>query len=190
MSEIETNNTLQGAQVLYEHLRARTIKSQVTSKKSLLSRPPEGVSKEEMSALLAVLGGEETPAELVDIAVLKGRKDTYYYDGTIMTRHYAELDSMIQEKDLLHTIATVTRSDSSLYPRPTQFSKMQDTPFWMTEDELLGAAARFKFEPQYADIELVEASNGKKAFFSTKYMSRVYAQSLIEWIEVEEPMNP
>ena len=107
-----------------------------------------------------------------------------------MTRHYAELDSMIQEKDILHTIATVARSDSSLYPRPTQFSKLEDTPFWMTEDELLGAQARFRFEPQYADIEVVEASNGKKGFFSTKYMSRTYAQSLIEWIEVEEDENP
>ena len=92
------------------------------------------LSKEEKSALLDSLGTEEAPVELADIAWVKGRKDTFYYDGTIMTRHYAELDAMIQEKDLLYTIATVTRSDCMLYPRPTQFSKLRDMPFWMSED--------------------------------------------------------
>ena len=60
----------------------------------------------------------------------------------------------------------------------------------MTEDELLGAAARMKFEPEYADIGVVTASNGAKGFYSTKFMSEVYAQALIVVIEVEEDLYP
>ena len=188
MSEIE--NKKSGAQVLYECLRARTEQSKTTSKKFLTMQTPEGREKEELSALLSVIGTEEAPEELKDITCFKGRKDTYYYDQTIMTWQYAELDAMISEKDLRHTIATVTRSDCQLYPRPTQFSKLKDMPFWMTEDELLGAAARMKFEPEYQDIGVVTASNGAKGFYSTKYMSEVYAQALIEVIEVEEDLYP
>ena len=179
-----------GAQVLYRYLRSRTEKSKTTSRKQIMLDTIGELSKEEKSALLDMLGTEEVPAELADITWVKGRKDTFYYDGTIMTKHYAELDSMIQEKGLLHTIATVTRSDCKLYPRPTQFSKLRDMPFWMSEDELLGAEARFKFEPEYADIGVVTASNGAKGFYSTKFMSQVYAQALIEMIEVEEDENP
>lgn len=179
-----------GAQALYEHLRARTIQSQVTAKKQLLLQPPEGVGKEEMSALLAKLGTEEMPVELQNIADIQGKKDTYYYEATLMTRHYAELDTMIQEKDLLYTIASITRSDCKLYPRPTQFSKLEDTPFRFTRDELLGAAARMTFEKEYEDIGVVQASNGAQAFYSSKYLSERYARALLESIEVEEYENP
>ena len=185
-----SEQTINRAQVLYEHLRAHTVESRVTGKKQLLMHPPEGVSKEELSALLPLIGTADAPEELKDIAILPGRKDVYYYDGSIMTRHYAQLDSMLQEKDILHTIASVARSDSDIYPRPTQFSKLQNIPFRFSRDELLGAAARMRFEPEYADIQLIQASNGAQAFFSTRYLARDYAQSLLEWIEVEEPANP
>ena len=171
-----SEQTINRAQVLYEHLRAHTIESRVTGKKQLLMHPPEGLDKEELSALLPLIGTEDAPQELKDIASLSGRKDVYYYDGSIMTKHYAELDTLLQEKDI--------------YPRPTQFSKLQDVPFRFSRDELLGAAARMRFEPEYEDVQLIEASNGAQAFFSTKYLTRDYAQSLLEWIEVEEPANP
>ena len=77
-----------------------------------------------------------------------------------------------------------------LYPRPTQFSKMMNVPFRMTMEELLGAEARMKLDPDYQDIHVVTASNGKKGFYSSLHMSETYAQGLIEWIEVEEDENP
>ena len=109
-----SEQTINRAQVLYEHLRAHTIESRVTGKKQLLMHPPEGLDKEELSALLALIGTEDAPQELKDIASLSGRKDVYYYDGSIMTKHYAELDTLLQEKDILRTIASVTRSDSAI----------------------------------------------------------------------------
>ena len=189
MSEVQ-NQINAGAQELYQFLRARTVKSLTTSRKQLMMEKIGELSNEEKSALLDTVGTENVPAELADITSIKGRKDTFYYDGTIMTKHYAELDVMIQEKDLLYTIATVTRSDCLLYPRPCQFSKLMDVPFRMSMDELLGAEARMKLDPDYQDIGVVTASNGAKGFYSSLHMSEVYAQALIETIEVLEDENP
>jgi hypothetical protein len=107
-----------------------------------------------------------------------------------MTAHFAELDSLIMDKDILRTIATVTRSDCKLYPRPTQFSKLMGYPFYFSEDEIEGAAARMEKLEEYADIGVVTASNGGKGFYSTQFISRGYAQGLIESVEVEERENP
>ena len=84
----------------------------------------------------------------------------------------------------------MTRSDSKLYPKATEFRKLMDTPFWFTEDELLGAAARFPMDPQYADIDIIEASNGQKAFYSKQSLERGYAEYLHEWYEVGIYENP
>lgn len=185
-----SEQTINRAQVLYECLRARTIESKVTGRKYLDMHLPEGLDKEALSALLSGIGTQEAPEELSGIAVIKGRKDTYYYDSSIMTAHYADIDMMLQEKDILRTIASVTRSDSKLYPRPTPFSKFKNVPFRFSEDELLGAAARMQLDKEYEDIRLVEASNGAKAFYSTQSLTKDYAQYLFEWNEVGARQNP
>ena len=127
---------------------------------------------------------------LEKIAFIRGKKDLYFYETTLMTAHFAELDSLIMDKDILRTIATVTRSDCKLYPRPTQFSKLMGYPFYFSEDEIEGAAARMEKLEEYADIGVVTASNGGKGFYSTQFISRGYAQGLIESVEVEERENP
>ena len=190
MSEISQQNTEINAMALYKVLRKNTEKSKTTGRKQLLFNLPEGLTREQTVTLLDGIGTENAAPELKDMIALKGRKDTWYYDGTIMTGRYAELDSMIQEKDILHTIATVTRSDSALYPKTTEFRKLQDMPFWFTEDELLGAAARFQLEPGYEDIKVLTASTGMKAFYSTKSLSEAYAKALLEWYEVGLSENP
>lgn len=167
-----------------------TSRSKVTGAKALKLSPPEGLTKEEVTDFLAQVEGEEKPQELEDIKVIEGKKDRYYYDASIMTFQYAQIDAMLEDKDILHTIAEITRSDSKLYPRPTQFKKLRNTPFNFTQDEILGAVARMKMEEGYEDIDVVTASNGQKGTFSTTYLSKKYAQGLIESIEVEEGQNP
>ncbi len=108
----------------------------------------------------------------------------------MMTRHFAELQSLLEDKDILRTIATITRSDSQLYPRPTQFKKLMAYPFHFSMDEILGAQARMKLEEEYADIDVVTATNGGKGFYSSRHLSRRYAQALIQQVEVEERENP
>lgn len=178
------------AQALFDVIHARTVKSKVSGEKWLRLHLPEGMEETRMKELLNTAGLEEAPLALRGVRKVRMKKDTYYYDSLIMTDHFAELDALIEEKDILHTIATVTRSDCRLYPRPTQFSKMMNYPFRFTKDEVEGAAARMQLDEAYRDIEVVEASNGEKAFFSTQYMKRGYAAGLLEDIEVNEKLYP
>ena len=191
MSDVtnETSREVMAA-TLASYLYDRTAESKVTGRKALLQLPSTPEDKALMATLLDEVGTDEVFPALIKLSVVRGKKDKYYYDSTIMTRQYAELDSLLQDKDILVTIATVTRSDSHLYPRPTQFSKLRNMPFYFTEDEILGAAARMKGEEGYADIKVATASNGNSAFYSTKHLSDRYAQSLLELIEVDEEKNP
>ncbi len=188
--EPQVNPLDEPARALADYLYKRTALSKVTSKKPLLVSPPFGIAKEDMAALLGTLGTEAAHPALANTAWVQGKKDFYYYDGSIMTKQYAALDALLEDKDILATIATVTRSDSKLYPRPTQFTKLMTMPFRFTKDEILGAVARMKNEEQYQDIGVVTASNGASALFSSEHISRGYAQALIERIEVEDPANP
>lgn len=178
------------AKKLAAHIREVTAQSHVTPLKKLKLSPPEGVAPEEVAALLLAVGTPEADPALGSIAFVKGQKDLYFYDSTIMTGHFAELDSLIMDKDILRTIATVTRSDCQLYPRPTQFKKLMAYPFRFSEDEVLGAAARMAQMEEYADIGVVTATNGGKGFYSSRFLSQRYAQALIQQVEVEESENP
>lgn len=179
-----------GAQELFQLLRANTEKSRVTGRKELLKLRPRDLDASGVSDLLKAIGTEEAPPELRDIASVTGKKDTYYYDQTIMTVQYAKLDALIQDKDIMRTVAEVARSDSKLYPRVTPFSKLMNMPFWCTQDELLGVAARMKLDEAYQDIRMITASNGVRGFFSLESLSEAYAQSLFEMEEVILPENP
>lgn len=178
------------AQKLAAYILATTKEPHVLPLKKLKLHLPEGVTPEEADGLLTKAGTEDADPALEHIAFIQGKKDLYFYETTLMTAHFAELDSLIMDKDILRTIATVTRSDCKLYPRPTQFSKLRAYPFYFSEDEIEGAAARMEKLEEYADIGVVTASNGGKGFYSTQYVSRAYAQGLIEAAEVEERANP
>lgn len=172
------------------YIYTQTAKSKVIGAKTLKLHPPEDLTGEDIISFLEEVQAEDKREELEDIKVIAGKKDHYYYDSSIMTAQYAAIDAMLEDKDILHTIAEITRSDSKMYPRPTQFRKLKNIPFRFTQDEILGAVARMKMEEKYKDIDMVTASNGESGTFSTKYLSKKYAQSLIELIEVEEPNTP
>ena len=178
------------AQKLADYIRQCSIDSHVAPLKKTRPQPPEGVTQEEVTALLAAVGTAEADPALENISFVQGQKDLYYFDQQMMTRHFAEIDSMLEDKDILYTIATVARSDCKLYPRPTQFSKLRKYPFFFSEDEILGAVARMKFDDRYSDIDTVTASNGAMGIYSTQFMSKKYARALIEQVEVEEHQNP
>ncbi len=178
------------AQKLAAAILATTKEAHVLPLKKLKLHLPEGVTPEEADSLLTKAGTDEADPALEKIAFIQGKKDLYFYETTLMTAHFAELDSLIMDKDILRTIATVTRSDCKTYPRPTQFSKLRAYPFYFSDDEIEGAAARMEKMEEYADIGVVTASNGGKGFYSTQFMSKGYAQGLIEQVEVEELENP
>ena len=108
-----------------------------------------------------------------------------YRDVILPMTVIRRLDAMLEDKDILKTIATVTRSDCKLYPRPTEFSKLMGYPFRFSLDEVEGAAARMQLREEYGDIGVVQASNGAKAFYSSQFVKEGYARALLEGSEVE-----
>ena len=171
--------------VLAELIYDRTASNKVAGHRWLRLNKPEELTDEKLAALLIAIRQAAQPPVLGTIAFIEGSKDTYYYDANIMTGQFARLDALIEDKDILRTIAEVTRSDCQLYPRPTEFSKMMGYPFRFSLDEVEGAAARMQLHDEYQDIGVVQASNGAKAFYSSQHIKEGYARSLLEASEVE-----
>lgn len=162
-----------------------TAQNLVAPRKWLLKQQPQELEAGLFQKLLREVDEENPREELKNLALIKGKKDSYYYDASIMTPEFAKVQALIEDKDMLATIAEVTRRDCELYPRPAPFSKFAGYPFRFSMDELEGAAARMQLSEEYRDIGVVKASNGASAFYSSKSMSMVYARSLFEEIEVE-----
>lgn len=173
------------AALLAQTVYNRTAQNLVAPRKWLLKQQPQELEAGLFQKLLREVDEENPREELKNLALIKGKKDSYYYDASIMTPEFAKVQALIEDKDMLATIAEVTRRDCELYPRPAPFSKFAGYPFRFSMDELEGAAARMQLSEEYRDIGVVKASNGASAFYSSKSMSMVYARSLFEEIEVE-----
>ncbi len=169
------------AKIIYD----RTAQNLVAPLKWLRRQAGPGMDEALLARLLSGVDEGKPCEELKDAAQVRGRKDVYYYSASIMTAQFARVQALIEDKDMLATIAEVTRRDCELYPRPAPFSKFAGYPFRFSMDELEGAAARMQMSDAYADIGVVSASNGAKAFYSSKFLSKAYARSLFEEIEVE-----
>lgn len=185
MERVQATKTL--SELLVEHIRKMNKTERLVRKSQLKLRPPEGISKEDMARLLH--GLTQNPA-LAAITAIPGKQDTYYYDNTVWTERFAQVQALLEEKDLLSTIATATRHDCKVYPRPLRFCTLTDRPYSFSKDEILGALARMKLEPGYDDIDTVQASNGNLCLYSTAHMSKAYAQALCEYMEVEQTLSP
>lgn len=174
------------AEVFAAYVRERSGKSAVVPLKAISFYPPPGLTRELIGNLIADLSAHEV---LVHVKSVQGQKDVYYYDTEMMTDRYAELASLLEDKDLLATIAKVVRFESKRYPRPTRVLSLMDSPYFFTKDEVLGAVARMKLSEEYQDIDTVTASNNNICIYSTQFMSKRYAQALCEEIEVERYQN-
>lgn len=183
--EVQLSPREAAAAALADLLYSRTAHNKVSSGKWIRQHAPQGVERALLDELLTAVDAGRGEGALERIAMTRGAKDRYYYDASIMTAEYARLDALLEDKDILKTIASVTRSDCKLYPRPTEFSKMMGYPFRFSLDEVEGAAARMQLHDEYQDIGVVQASNGAKAFYSSQHIKEGYARSLLEASEVE-----
>ena len=169
------------AQTIYD----RTAQNLVAPLKWIRQLKLDRLGDEKLSELLSAVDQGQACDELNDTVLIKGKKDSYYFDASIMTPEFARVQALIEDKDMLATIAEVARHDSSLYPRPAPFSKFSGYPFRFSVDEIEGAAARMQLSEAYKDIGVVEASNGAKAFYSSQSLSKNYARALFQDIEVD-----
>ena len=125
-----------------------------------------------------------------DIKMMRGTRDRYYFSEISMTESYARHLYRLAEKDPVRLIADTTRDESRTYPRPTPVSTFDDSPFSMSTAEIDAAISKMAFDPEYADIRTVQASNGDAYLYSATYLSEAHASGLAEWASVGEKENP
>lgn len=172
--------------ILARYIRDLSAQERVVAFSAVTLCPPEGLTREQVRELLA---NSATDDAMLSIALVKGSKDVYYYDSGLMTQRFATVQSLIEDKDILATVAAAARHDCKVYPRPLRVQVLLGGPYFYSEDEVLGALARMNGREEYADIATVAASNGKLCIYSTTFMSKKYAQALCEEMEVTWQMN-
>lgn len=123
------------------------------------------------------------------IVILNGLKDTYLYDNRVMTDSYAHWAYLAAEDDPVVTFAECVREDSRVYPRPYLATNLKNPPFRMSDEEIQETWEKIQASDEYSDIECTKASNGDVYFFSTKYLTPQYANSLAEYASVIRPAN-
>lgn len=180
--EAEANREKSDDELLARYIKDVTLAEELAALADLKAAPPEGVTPERVTEILA--HPEESPF-FETIKSIRGKKDVYYYDSANMTDHFAKIQSIMQEKDILESIASAARHDCKIYPRPVKVTAMMDSPYFFTKGEIFGALEAMKQTEEYQDIDTVTASNGKICIYSSKYMSKKYAQALCEEMEVE-----
>ena len=123
------------------------------------------------------------------IVILNGLKDTYLYDNRVMTDSYAHWAYLAAEDDPVVTFAECVREDSRVYPRPYLATNLKNPPFRMSAEKIEETWEKIQASDAYSDIECTKASNGDVYFFSTKYLTPQYANSLAEYASVIRPAN-
>lgn len=138
------------------------------------------MEKDDAAAMMRELMEQE---EYKDICVYQGAKDLYYYTYPTLAHNYVKNVALAQEDDLPHTIAEIVRYESKIYPRATAIETFSKFPYHYTEIQTRRALELMAKLPEYADIETYVSGKKKTYIFSTKYLSRAYASSLVEMRE-------
>ncbi len=132
----------------------------------------------------------KTDDKYEDIRVLSGKEGRYIFSDEDMTLKYAKLMAQIEENDVKGLIAKTVREDSKIYPRPTDTTIFNKSPFYLKDEVLLNVIEQMKDEKEYQDIQEVEASNGALYLFSNDHMEKDHAIALTEWVEVIRKETP
>ena len=158
-----------------DFIRERTRQSQVTSQAVLKTEFPQ------CDELLSSF-----PQSAPDIACINGEKDRYYYCSEIMTAYYASIAAMIEDKNLPRTIAEIVR-ERCAYPAATPYAFFMRDPFRWTKPQLERAVMQLNRDGAYSDIVTVNAFNGERYFYSSRFFSEKYGKALADY--AEEPVE-
>ena len=140
--------------------------------------------------VLAARAESEWAVGFPDVTVIREGEKTYLFSERHMTRSYAEAAAQGASGDPMRIIAATVRSDSTVYPRPTQVAAFYDPPFLLSKTEVAAAIGRMRKDTQYADIRSVHASDGSEFLFSSNHLSCDQAAAMAEWTAVGRFDNP
>lgn len=172
--------------LLGNFIRDKSYEGCMTNAEDFLDEPLL-LDVEEVLSMIDNLNARE---DFSDICVIKGKERIYLFSENFMTKNYANMMILVEEKDLFKTIAETVREESKIYPRPTDARLFNKAPFKLSKEEFLEVYEQLKKKEEYSDIQETRASNNALYLYSNKFLKKAYASSLAEWIEVGAEQNP
>lgn len=154
---------------LAEYIRTRSAAALLT-KYSQLEKEISDLDK-----LLEEIKDNET---CQDITCKEGNRDKYYYSTISMSDNYAMIISLVEDKDLVATIAKMVRFNCKTYPAPTPLSYFEKHPYYATKPQIERAVSVLTDNEEYSDIQRFTNNKDVDYLFSTQYMSLKYANAL------------
>jgi len=125
-----------------------------------------------------------------DLKEIKGKDGTpRYYSAQSLSETYARILIQRQENPLL-LMAEIVRENSAIYPRPVPLDIFRESPFDLTEKEILDSLKKMAQQKEYQDIAQTMTSIGTLFLYSTQHLDSDYASSLAEWLDVGQSNNP
>ena len=112
-----------------------------------------------------------------------------YYSSQCMSEPYIRI-LLRKEEDPLLLIAEMVRENSSLYPRPVPIDIFFDSPFDLTQEEILVCLGKMSGQEEYQDIAQTTTSTGTIFLYSSRHLDSGYASMLAEWFDVGQAENP
>jgi len=186
MTRLNTQVEKTKIQLTIEHIRKISAEGKLMRFEELRLEPIS-LENEEIAQFVDTLNNNH---DYSDIKTIKGSADAYYYSSKGMTEGYAKIAARIEDKDILRTIAETVRSDSRVYPRPTDLVMFYAPPFHYSKEEVRDSIKRMKEVDEYRDIQESKASNGVVYIYSNNFLSKAHADSLTEYIEVIQKEMP
>ncbi len=161
----------------------KEIFQELIGQKVLKSDPPEQESEFE-TILKKTMEGNSNLRELPGKDGLPR-----YYSSQYMSEPYIRI-LLCKEDDPLLLIAEMVRENSSLYPRPVPIDIFFDSPFDLTQEEILVCLGKMSGQEEYQDIAQTTTSTGMVFLYSSRHLDSGYASMLAEWFDVGQAENP
>ena len=167
----ETGQLVQFEEIWTELTGQGIVKSEVADQRSLLE---------------AILS--EVVAENEDLREIPGAQGiAYFFSTRSLSETSAEILIRKEESSL---IAEIVRENSAIYPRPVPLDFFRESPFDLTQEEILDCLGKLGEQGEYQDIAQTTTSIGTVFLYSSRNLDPVYASMLAEWFDVGQINNP
>ncbi len=138
----------------------------------------------------AALAGSPLAETVADLQRIREGEGVFLFSNRHMTRAYGESAARVAACDPQHMIALAVRFDSAAYPRPTPIETFLDRPYLLSLKQVAAAVACIGVDEEFADIRLIQASNGNQFLCSLRHIDQAQAQAMAEWLAVRQFDNP
>jgi hypothetical protein len=129
----------------------------------------------------------ENNEDLKEISSRDG--EPYYYSAQSLSEAYARILIRKEENPLL-LMAEIVRENSATYPRPVPLDLFRESPFDLTQEEILECLKKMGDQGEYQDISQTTTSIGTIFLYSNQHLDPGYASMLAEWLDVGQVNNP